>query len=61
MLLVASQITISATMNVMGTSVRMIELHYGSLLDGAGAAIARALDALDAQRDRATAERSEDV
>jgi hypothetical protein len=29
----------------MGTSVRMIERHYGALLDGAGADIARRLDA----------------
>ena len=32
---------------IMGTSVRMIELHYGSLLDGAAAAIANRLDAYD--------------
>jgi hypothetical protein len=29
----------------MGTSVRMIERHYGALLDGAGSAIADRLDA----------------
>jgi hypothetical protein len=29
----------------------MIERHYGALLDGAGAGIARRLDALDAERD----------
>jgi integrase len=38
---------------VIGTSVRMIERHYGALLDGAGAELAGRLDALDAQRDRA--------
>jgi len=32
---------------IMGTSVRMIERHYGALLDGAGADIARRLDAYD--------------
>jgi integrase len=32
---------------IMGTSVRMIELHYGSLLDRAAAAIAARLDAYD--------------
>lgn len=32
---------------IMGTSVRMIELHYGSLLDGAAAAIASRLNAYD--------------
>jgi hypothetical protein len=41
---------------IMGTSVRMIERHYGALLDGAGAGIAGGLDALDAERDRATAD-----
>jgi hypothetical protein len=41
---------------IMGTSVRMIERHYGALLDGAGARIAEALDALDAKRDRAKEE-----
>jgi hypothetical protein len=45
----------------MGTSVRMIEKHYGGLLDGAGAELAGRLNALDAERDRTTTERSEDV
>jgi hypothetical protein len=34
---------------ILGTSVRMIERHYGALLDGAGAAIAGRLDALEAK------------
>jgi integrase len=34
---------------VMGTSVRMIERHYGTLLDGVGAAIVGRLDAYDAE------------
>jgi hypothetical protein len=46
---------------VMGTSVRMIERHYGKLLDGAGADIADRLDALDAARDGTALERFEDV
>ena len=29
---------------IMGTSVRMIERHYGALLDGAGADLAARLD-----------------
>ena len=41
---------------IMGTSVRMIERHYGTLLDGAGAEIASRLDMLDAERGRAAAE-----
>ena len=40
----------------MGTSVRMIERHYGALLDGAGAGIASRLDALDGRRDAAAAD-----
>ena len=32
----------------------LIERHYGALLDGAGASLADALDALDSERDRAT-------
>jgi hypothetical protein len=35
---------------IMGTSVAMIERHYGVLIDGAGAGTGR-LDALDSQRD----------
>lgn len=45
----------------MGTSVRMIERHYGALLDGAGAGIAGRLNAFYARRNRAADERSEDV
>lgn len=32
----------------MGTSVAMIERHYGTLIEGAGADIARRLNAFDA-------------
>jgi integrase len=39
---------------IMGTSIQMIELHYGKLLDGAGAGISARLDAYDAQHDQAT-------
>jgi integrase len=47
---------------IMGTSVRMIERHYGALLDGAGAGIATQLDALDAERDHnAGDDRQEDT
>ncbi len=37
---------------IMGTSVAMIERHYGALLDGAGAGIAGRLDALEARHDK---------
>jgi len=46
---------------IMGTSVRMIERHYGAMLDGSGAEIASRLDALDAARERDDqGERAED-
>ena len=37
----------------MGTSVRMIERHYGALVDGAHAGITSRLDALEAALDEA--------
>jgi hypothetical protein len=36
--------------SVMGTSVAMIERHYGALLDGSGADIARRLSVFEANR-----------
>jgi integrase len=48
----AAGVSVFELARIMGTSVRMIERHYGALLDGAGAGIAGRLDALDAQRDR---------
>jgi hypothetical protein len=39
---------------VMGTSVRMIERHYGALLDGAHNVIASRLDAIEAELEQAT-------
>jgi hypothetical protein len=38
---------------VMGTSVEMIERHYGTLLDGSKAGFTGALAAFEAQHDRA--------
>jgi integrase len=49
----AAGVSVFELARVMGTSVRMIERHYGALLDGAGAGIAARLDAFDAQRDHA--------
>jgi hypothetical protein len=40
---------------IAGTSVRMIEKHYGALLDGAGTGIAKRLDAFDDAQDREAA------
>lgn len=48
---VAAGVTVFELARVMGTSVAMIERHYGALLDGAGAGIAGRLDALDTGTD----------
>jgi integrase len=48
----AARVTVFELARIMGTSVDMIERHYGALLDGAGEGIAARLDALDAERDR---------
>jgi hypothetical protein len=45
----------------MGTSVQMIERHYGALLNGAGADITRRIDAFDADREQEEYSRREDV
>jgi hypothetical protein len=49
----AARVTVFELARIAGTSVEMIERHYGALLDGAGEGIAARLDALDAERDRA--------
>jgi hypothetical protein len=48
----ADGVSVFQLARVMGTSVRMIERHYGALLDGSGAEIARLLDAGDTERER---------
>jgi integrase len=51
-------VTVFELARVMGTSVRMIEKHYGALIDGAHAAITERLDRFEAERsahDRHTA------
>jgi hypothetical protein len=40
-------VTVFELARIAGTSVAMIERHYGALLDGAGAGIAGRLDALE--------------
>ena len=45
----AAGVTVFELAKIMGSSVRMIERHYGALLDGAGAGIVGRLDALEAQ------------
>jgi integrase len=44
----AAGVSVFELARIMGTSVRMIERHYGALLDGAGAAITSRLDAFAA-------------
>jgi len=50
---IAAGIGVFVLARVMGTSVEMVEHHYGTLLDGATADIASRLDALDDAQDRA--------
>jgi integrase len=57
----AAGVSVFELARVMGTSVRMIERHYGALLDGAAAGIASRLDAFDASHDRPIAEDSREV
>jgi hypothetical protein len=52
----AAGVTVFELARVMGTSVAMIEPHYGALLDGAHAGIAGRLDALDAELETAAQE-----
>lgn len=44
---IAAGVPVFELAKIMGTSVRMIERHYGTLLDGAGAGIATRLDVYD--------------
>jgi hypothetical protein len=52
----AAGVSVFELARVMGTSVAMIERHYGTLIEGAGADIARRLTAFEAQQERATGE-----
>ena len=55
----AAGVSVFELARVMGTSVAMIERHYGTLIEGAGADIARRLDVFDAEREaQGRAERS---
>lgn len=49
----AAGVTVFELARVMGTSVEMIERHYGTLLDGSGAGIASRLAPFEAEQDRA--------
>jgi integrase len=48
----AAGVTVFELAKVLGTSVQMIERHYGTLIGGAHAGIAGRLDALEAQLER---------
>lgn len=52
----ATGVTVFELAKVIGTSVRMIERHYGALLDGAHAGIAGRLNALEAELEQGRAE-----
>jgi integrase len=54
----AAGVTVFELARVMGTSVRMIEKHYGTLIDGAHAGITSRLDALEAELEQATGRRA---
>jgi integrase len=49
----AAGISVFELARIMGTSIAMIERHYGTLIEGANADIARRLDAFEAEHDRA--------
>jgi integrase len=53
----AAGISVFELARIMGTSVQMIERHYGTLIEGAGADIARRLSLFEAQRERAAEQR----
>ena len=57
----AAGVSVFELARVMGTSVAMIERHYGTLIEGAGADIARRLTAFEAAQERATPEGAEGV
>jgi hypothetical protein len=50
----AAGVTVFELAKIMGTSVRMIERHYGTLVDGAHAGIVRRPDAFESKLERAS-------
>ena len=50
----AAGVTVFELARIMGTSIEMIERHYGTLLDGSGASIASRLARFEAEQERAT-------
>ena len=47
----AAGVSVFELARIMGTSIEMVERHYGTLLDGSGTDLARRLDAYHAARD----------
>ena len=52
-------VTVFELARVMGTSVGMIEHHYGALIDGAHAGIVGRLDAIEMELEEAATEKAE--
>ncbi|HEU0023633.1 MAG TPA: hypothetical protein VFQ12_03325 [Thermoleophilaceae bacterium] len=48
----AAGISVFELGRIMGTSMKMIEVHYGTLIEGAGVNIARRLDLFEAEQER---------
>jgi integrase len=57
----AAGITVFELARVMGTSVEMIERHYGALLDGSGASMATRLGAFEAEQEQAATQLMSDA
>lgn len=57
----AAGVTVFELAKVMGTSVAMIERHYGTLIGGAHAGIAGRLNAIEAELERAAEDEAADV
>jgi hypothetical protein len=57
----AAGISVFELGRIIGTSVAIIERHYGTLIEGAGADIARRLDAFEADQDLVVDDRYGDV
>jgi integrase len=57
----AAGVTVFELARVMGTSVAMIERHYGTLIEGAATDITRRLNAFDAKQARDLLERDQEA
>jgi integrase len=55
----AAGVTVFELAKIMGTSVRMIEKHYGALIGGAHAGIAGRLDALEAELEKTSTDEAQ--